>query len=127
MDCKEVERWIPFYLGGELDERKTKEFLVHMKSCESCYEEMEITYMASTGLERLESGSSIDINKEMHRILQHSEKKLRKRQIITRAGRLINPVAMVVVVITLLFQINLWMNGNMPGASFFRIIFNQGK
>ena len=78
MNCKEVERLIPFYLNGELSERETREFLAHIKSCEICYEEMEITYMASTGLERLESGSSIDINKEMHRILQHSEKKLKK-------------------------------------------------
>lgn len=127
MNCKEVERLIPFYLNGELNERDTKEFLAHIKTCESCYEEMEIIYMASTGLERLESGSSIDINKEMHRILQHSEKRLKKRQIITRAGMVINTIAMIAVLITLLFQIDLWLNGGMPEASFFRSIFGQRK
>lgn len=127
MNCKEVERLIPFYLNGELNERDTKEFLAHIKTCESCYEEMEIIYMASTGLERLESGSSIDINKEMHRILQHSEKRLKKRQIITRAGMVINTIAMIAVLITLLFQIDLWLNGDMPEASFFRSIFGQRK
>lgn len=121
MNCKEVERWIPFYLNGELSEKDTKEFLAHIKFCESCYEEMEIIYMASTGLERLESGSSIDINKEMQRILQHSEKKLKKRQMITRAGRIINILAMIAVVIALVLQIDLWLNGE--GASFFKNIF----
>lgn len=127
MNCKEAERQIPFYLNEQLEERATKEFLVHMKSCESCYEEMEITYMASTGLERLESASSLDINKEMHRILQQSEKNLKKRQIIRRTGLVINTLAMVCVVLTLLFQINLWVTGDISNASFFGIIFSQGK
>lgn len=124
MNCKEVEQQIPFYLNGELDEKETKEFLVHMKSCASCYEEMEITYMASTGLERLESASSIDINKEMYRILQHSERNLKKRQRIRRAGLVINTLAMACVAFTLLFQISLWITGNMPETSFLRSIFN---
>lgn len=127
MNCKEAERLIPFYLNEQLEEKETKEFLVHMKSCESCYEEMEITYMASTGLERLESASSLDINKEMHRILQQSENKLKKRQIIKRAGLVINTLAMVSVVLTLLFQINLWITGDISKASFFGIIFSHGK
>ena len=127
MDCKEAERLIPFYLKDKLKEKKTKEFLEHMKSCESCYEEMEITYMASIGLERLESASSLDINEEMHRILQQSEKKLKKRQIIRSAGMVINTLAMVSVVITLLFQFSLWMTGDLPKAPFFRITFIRGK
>ena len=80
--------------------------------------------MASTGLERLESASSIDINKEMRRILQHSEKKLKKRQRIHRAGLVINSLAMAAVVFTLLFQISLWITGNMPETSFLGSIFN---
>lgn len=127
MDCKEAERLIPFYLNEQLEERETKEFLLHMKSCESCYEEMEITYMASIGQERLESASSLDINEEMHRILQQSEKNLKKRQIIRRAGLVINTLAMVSVAITLLFQINLWMTGDLPKAPFFGITFSHGK
>lgn len=127
MDCKEAERLIPFYLNEQLEERETKEFLVHMKSCESCYEEMEITYMASIGLERLESASSLDINEEMHRILQQSEKNLKKRQIIRYAGLVINTLAMVSVLITLLFQINLWMTGDLPKAPFLGITFSHGK
>ena len=125
MDCKNVERWIPFYLNEELNERDTREFLNHIKSCESCYQEMEIIYMASAGLERLESGSSIDINKEMHRIMQHSEKKLKKRQILTRAGMVINILAMIAVVIALIVQIDLWLSGDALGTSFLKSIFGQ--
>lgn len=127
MNCKEAEQLIPSYLKGELGEKETKEFLTHMKSCESCYEEMEITYMASIGLERLETASSLDINKEMHRILQHSEKKLKKRQRIKCAGLVVNTLAVVSLVITLLFQINLWVTGGAPKSLIFGITFSNGK
>ncbi len=127
MNCKEAEQRIPSYLTQELGERETKEFLAHMKSCTSCYEEMEITYMASIGLERLESASSLDINEEMHRILQHSEKKLKKRQRIRYAGILVNTLAMLSIAITLLVQISLWVTGDLPQTSFFGITFGGGK
>ena len=80
-----------------------------------------------TGEKAEEKDSKNPKNKEMHRILQHSEKRLKKRQIITRAGMVINTIAMIAVVITLLFQIDLWLNGGMPEASFFRSIFGQRK
>ncbi len=127
MNCKEAEQQISSYLNEELGEKETKEFLTHMKSCDSCYEEMEITYMASIGLERLESASSLDINKEMHRMLQHSEKKLKKRRKIKIAGVIVNALVMVSLVITLLFQITLWVTGDMPKASFFGITFSNEK
>ena len=127
MDCKEVERLIPAYLKEELNEKRTKEFLEHMKECKSCYEEMEIQYMASTGLEWLESGSSIDLEHEMEKILTNSEKKLKQRRIIKIAGAIINAIAIVAIILTLLVQISIWVTGTTPKPAMFGIEVGQEK
>lgn len=108
MTCKETERLITPYLNGALDEKKTREFIGHMKQCASCYEEMEITYMATTGLERLESGASIDIAQEMQKILLQTEKYLNKRRRIRNLGIVADTIAMVAVAVVLLYQIGIW-------------------
>ncbi|MDE6314195.1 MAG: zf-HC2 domain-containing protein [Lachnospiraceae bacterium] len=109
MTCKETERLITPYLSGTLNERKTREFIGHIKKCASCYEEMEITYMATIGLERLESGASIDITQEMQKLLQQTEKYLKKRKYIRNLGIVADAMAMVAVAVVLLYQIGIWM------------------
>lgn len=109
MTCKETERLITPYLNGELDEKRTREFIGHIKKCASCYEEMEITYMATIGLERLESGASIDIAQEMQKMLQQTEKYLNKRRLVRNLGIIADTIAMVLVAMVLLYQIRLWM------------------
>lgn len=114
MTCKETERLIQQYLNGELDERKTKVYLKHIKQCKACYEEMEITYMSTIGLERLESGASIDIGKEMEKLLQQSEKRLKKRTVIKISGVVLDAIAMIIVVFTLFLQITIWITKEVP-------------
>ena len=119
MNCKEEERLIPFYLKDELNEKKSQEFLEHVKECKSCYEEMEIQYLASTGLEWLESGSSFDLECEMKKILFNSEKKLKHKRMIRIAGTVINILAIASIIITLVVQISLWITGEVPGPAMF--------
>lgn len=109
MTCKEAERLITPYLNGKLDDRRTKEFIGHMKRCASCYEEMEITYMATIGLERLESGASIDIAQEMYKMLQQTERYLNYRRRIRNCGIAADILAMVLAIVVLVYQIRLWM------------------
>lgn len=114
MDCKEIERMIPQYLNGQLDEKSTKAYLKHIKKCESCYEEMEISYMATIGLERLESGASIDIEKEIKRLIEQSEKQIKQRGIIRGSGVIVDAIAMAIVVFTLVLQIKMWVTKEVP-------------
>lgn len=127
MTCKETERLIIPYLNGELNEKATKQFLEHMKTCESCYEEMEIHYMATTGLERLESGSSIDIESEMRRILSQSERKLKQRQRIKLASTIVDTIAIIAVIFTLIVQVNLWVKGEYVGINVFGVEIGREK
>ena len=119
MTCKETECLILPYLRDELNEKKTKDFLEHMKECKSCYEEMEIQYLASTGLEWLESGSSFDLECEMKKILLNSEKKLKQRRVIRIAGTVVNTLAIIAIIITLAVQISLWITGEVSGLAMF--------
>lgn len=127
MTCKETERLILPYLKDELNEKKTKDFLEHMKECKSCYEEMEIQYMASTSLEWLESGSSFDLECEMNKILSNSEKKLKQRRMIRIAGTIVNTIAIAAIILTLIVQINIWMTGTAPEPAMFGIEIGETK
>ena len=127
MTCKEIERLIHPYLNGELSEKKTKAYLNHMKQCEACYEEMEIVYMSTIGLERLESGASIDIEMEMDKLLQQSEKKLKQRGIIKLSGVICDVIAMVIVLFTLAIQMNIWFEDKIPVLKEIAFINNMIK
>lgn len=114
MTCKEIERLIPQYLSGELSEKKTKAYIKHVRQCEACYEEMEIVYMSTIGLERLESGDSIDIELEMDKLLQQSEKKLKQRGVIKLSGVICDVIAMAIVLFTLAIQMTMWFADEIP-------------
>lgn len=113
-NCKDVERMIIPYLNGQISERKMQKFIDHVMECPSCYEEMEIGYMATIGLERLEKGASINIEEEMKRMLEQSRKQIRLHTQIHRVSVLVNVGAMLGVAYTLIYQISIWCGFHMP-------------
>lgn len=65
MDCKEVKRAIPLFLADELEGKELKEFVKHLKECSDCMEETTIQFLATEGLNRLEEGTTFDLDKEL--------------------------------------------------------------
>lgn len=64
-DCKQIERNIPAFISDELDDREKKRFLEHIAKCPSCKEELSIQFLVTTGMLRLESGDTFDLNREL--------------------------------------------------------------
>ncbi|MBQ2040925.1 MAG: zf-HC2 domain-containing protein [Lachnospiraceae bacterium] len=54
MDCIEFNGKINAYLKDELTDEELNEFLLHLRSCPKCNEELEINYIVSEGIERLD-------------------------------------------------------------------------
>lgn len=86
MNCKEYEKLIPDYIEHRMNFRQLKEFGEHTGSCQNCREELEIQFLVSTGMARLEDGDSFDLQKELNDKMAQVERELNAHERILRAG-----------------------------------------
>ena len=62
MDCITFNKDIVAYLDGELDDTELNDFLMHLETCKSCAEELEINYIVREGVKILDrKNSSYDL------------------------------------------------------------------
>ncbi len=86
MDCKEFERLIPGFIKHRLDYQSLKRFFEHMEQCENCKEELDIQFLVTEGVQRLEDGRAFDLQKELDRRLGEAKRKIRVRGNMIRLG-----------------------------------------
>lgn len=55
MECLEAIRLIKPYIDNELDPEKEEQFLQHIRTCKSCYDELELNYNVKRSLNQLDS------------------------------------------------------------------------
>ncbi len=80
MNCKEFEQMIPLYFHNELNEKELAIFAEHLESCASCKEELTIQYLITEGMQRLEDGSTLDVDKELSEKLVITRYYLRRKR-----------------------------------------------
>ncbi len=80
MECKEFEKLIPDFIDHKLDYKTLEQFNKHRKQCENCNEELVIRFLMTEGIQRLEEGDSFDLQTELDRYMEESEKKVRKHR-----------------------------------------------
>lgn len=84
MNCKDFERLIPLYLKNELEDKGLKVFIEHVTNCNPCKEELAIQFLITEGMQRLEDGDTLDVERELNDKLIQSIKRLeRKRRFST--------------------------------------------
>lgn len=86
MDCKEFEKLIPGFIGEELDFLTLKRFLEHMEQCSDCREELDIQFLVTEGVQRLEDGRAFDLQKELNRRLAEARRKVRSSENMISLG-----------------------------------------
>ena len=67
MDCLKAQTCITSYVEGELSGQDLKEFLLHVKWCKNCREELEIYYTLIEATRQLDEGllTTNDLMKEL--------------------------------------------------------------
>lgn len=106
MDCKEFNGLIQDFLHDRLDEIKLTEFLEHIDECENCRDELRIQYLIYEGLERLETGATFDVDKDLSDLMDLQRKRLRTREgikLAAIASEIITTAAFVIVLFVVLF------------------------
>lgn len=86
MDCKEFRGLIRAFLDDSLDEFRLAEFLDHYDECEDCRDELRIQYLIYEGLERLESGDTFDVDKDLAKTMELQRKRLRARNAVKKTA-----------------------------------------
>ena len=74
MDCQEINRFMPLFIEDELTGDELSSFILHVKSCADCYEEIETNYLIREALNRLEDGESFNIHSAFTKKLAAYEK-----------------------------------------------------
>ena len=66
MDCLECKKRIKEFLNNSMKAKTTVEFIEHVKVCDECMEELSIEFLVKEGLNRLDTATSFDLDKELN-------------------------------------------------------------
>lgn len=66
MNCKDFEKKLPDFIDRQMDYLTMKEFIEHRDNCENCREELEIKFLVTEGVQRLEEGDVFDLQNELN-------------------------------------------------------------
>ena len=86
MECKEFAGLIPDFLHNALDDAQLYEFFDHVDECENCRDELRIQYLIYEGLERLETGATFDVDKDLADLMDEERMRLCNRTAIKKAA-----------------------------------------
>ncbi len=62
MTCKEMQSLIPEYIHHNISDENLKQFVNHVKICDTCYDDLEITYIVEKALKGLDDDNTIIYN-----------------------------------------------------------------
>lgn len=110
MECTKASSMIPQYIDHSLSDYELQKFLEHIDHCPECYDELEIAYMMTVAMERLdqEDNASYDLSASMQESLsqaRHYSKQLTLMKIIRYS---VCTLAFYGVLVTLFLQFRMW-------------------
>lgn len=105
MDCRTADQQIIRYIQRELDDDETAAFLKHIRSCQSCRNELEINYYIIDCLKTLDSpGEDIAIGSGMEQEIRASYQHLRTVRFLKIAHYAVNTLVFLSLILTALLQ-----------------------
>lgn len=127
MECMQVQHLIIPYIRGELDGQTLKEFVKHIESCEDCYQELEIYYAIQLTVltPEEEQPKVLHLREMLTKRLELSKSYLNRRKIWGRVVGAILITAQILVVITLVVQIDIWASRNLESTTSYRAIMQR--
>lgn len=103
MGCKEFEKLIPDFIARKLDYPALRRFCGHVGRCEACREELNIQFLVTEGVQRLEDGRAFDFQAELAQRMEEAGRSIRFHSAFLYLG-----IAMEIVAAGLLAGIVIW-------------------
>ena len=116
MTCREAELLVRPYIKNELTDDQIKAFISHVRSCPSCYEELETYYTIYTTLDVLDqdkAAEGYDFSGQLEEDL------LRKEDMIRRHERNRDAFGIMIMLAELLLIICMLLNRYGSGEAYF--------
>ena len=63
INCKTIQKEIPLFLAGSLEDEEALRLICHIEGCSNCKEELQIQKIVSVSLDNLDNVSDLDVNK----------------------------------------------------------------
>ena len=103
MNCKEIEKLIPYFIHDDIKEELLPDFIDHERHCKECEEELAIQYLTTEGLNRLEKGAAFSLDKELSYKISKADRLVRLRNRIDIICRNVEIFSILILCLTLLF------------------------
>ena len=87
MDCRTAESLVNAYINRTLSVEQLEEFIKHVRSCPSCYEELETSYIVHFAIRHLDDEDGENMTFDMHKMMEqdlHNRENYVHRQKIRR-------------------------------------------
>lgn len=70
MDCRTAESLVNAYINRTLPVEQLEDFIKHVRSCPSCYEELETYYIVHFAIRHLDDEDGENMTFDMHKMLE---------------------------------------------------------
>ena len=83
MNCRTAEGMVNGYINHELSLKELEEFLDHIQTCSSCYDELETYFIVHEVTQQLDDDSSdsvLDFKKLLEQDIRKSRRYIRKKK-----------------------------------------------
>lgn len=112
MQHNEFIKRIPDFLDDAMNDSDLGDFLDHLKGCRDCREELSIQFLIDKSFEKLETGGTINLKRDMKEYIDLEDHRLRERRRLSRAAYTLETLAILAfiaafaAVITFIFMVN---------------------
>lgn len=100
MNCRTAEGMVNGYINHELSLKELEEFLDHIQTCSSCYDELETYFIVHEAMQQLDdndSGSVMDFKRLLEQDIRKSRRYIRKKKL----GRFSVEVLLCILIVAL--------------------------
>ena len=108
MDCRTAESMVTRFIDHSLSVNELEEFLHHIETCPSCYDELETYFIVHEAMQQLdekEDGTVLDFKELLEEDIRKSRRYIRRRKIRRAIAAAAFCVLIAALVIFLIFVI----------------------
>lgn len=108
MDCRTAESMVTRFIDHSLSVNELEEFLDHIETCPSCYDELETYFIVHEAMQQLdekEDGTVLDFKKLLEQEIRRSRRSIRQTRGIRFTVGLISMAAAVALCVFVIFVI----------------------
>ena len=106
MDCRTAESMVTRFIDHSLSVNELEEFLDHIETCPSCYDELETYFIVHEAMQQLdEDGTVLDFRKLLEQEIRRSRRSIRQTRGLRFTVGLISMAAVVALCVFVVFVI----------------------